>query len=58
MADQSPAEIEREACAKLIDERIAQLRADASYWGGPDMTNSKILVPELETLASQIRARK
>lgn len=48
---------ERKTAAKMLDTRIAEIRADQAYWGGPDMTNGKVLIPELERLAKALRAR-
>ena len=47
----------REDAAKVLDARVAEIRADQAYWGGPDTTNGAVLIPELEARAAAIRAR-
>ena len=47
----------REDAAKVLDARVAEIRADQAYWGGPDTTKGAVLIPELEARAAAIRAR-
>jgi hypothetical protein len=48
---------ERDACAKILADKAAELRAQDAEWGGPPTANSAVISPVLDRLTAAIRAR-
>jgi len=46
----------REECARVVQRKAAELRADDAEWGGPPTAGSAVISPVLDRIAAAIRA--